>query len=480
MSSKQLHDEISSLRKPKWANLNALVQLASAALSRSNCISISLLGRGSYNFVYKLVFKDGSDVAVSISKEREENFNVTAKLSEISTILYIQENQQHYHQIPVPKVYTWDLSFSNPIGAPYVFMDVVKGVSLNERRAPDGRKGLDSLYPSDQLKVVNTLAAIQASLSGPISFNQIGSICRTPEGRYFIGELVNLQARSFGGPFSAIADLWYSVLEREVKIALEEWHNLENDVIPDSYHNGTPQKFGELLQTLSALIPYFAPPAVYTSLALHHPDLALRNILFDENDLTKVTGVIDWGGAQILPLIFTAHFPDDLLSTGDEPCERPDFPDESWRTIPHDWTSLGDTSTWPQVFRSEDDPVDLPAIGATMIKRYYLRQYFGACFSKHMKELHGDTDLSHATVFKDAPYYLKFHEVIMSGSDGWFLHEQWIRETFSRLKVTGAPTGKLVVGPNIYRESVEELIIDLGFMEQESGNPDEQASMASE
>lgn len=33
--------------------------------------------------------------------------------------------------------------------------------------------------------------------------------------------------------------------------------------------------------------------------------------------------VIDWEGegAQILPLIFTAHFPDDVLSTGDDLCD---------------------------------------------------------------------------------------------------------------------------------------------------------------
>ncbi|KIJ44129.1 hypothetical protein M422DRAFT_779617 [Sphaerobolus stellatus SS14] len=386
--SAQLQEEISNLRKPKWVSLKALMELAPTALSWSNYISISLLGRGSCNFAYKLVFQDGLDVAVSISKEREENFNVTVKLSEMSTILYIQENQQHYHQIPVSKVYIWDLSFSNPIGAPYVFMDVVKGVPLNERRAPDGRKGLDSLCPSDQLKVVNTLAAIQASLSGPIHFNQFGSISRTAEGGYSV----------------------------------------------------------ELLQIISVLIPHFTPPEAYTSLVLHHLDLVFRNILFDEDDLTKITGVIDWGGAQHLLLIFTAHFPDDLLSTGREHCERPDYPDEYWQTVPHDWTSLGDTSPWPQAFRNPGDPVDLPAIGATMIKRYYLRQYFGACFSKHMKELHGDTDLHHTTVFKDATYYLKFHEVIMSGFDGWLSHEKWIRETFSRLKIIGSPAGKLLAG----------------------------------
>jgi len=279
--------------------------------------------------------------------------------------------------------------------------------------------------------------------------------------------LINIQNRIFGGPYRDISDLWYGVLEREVTKALKEWDNLVSDAIPDSYYNGTPQKFGELLQILSALIPYFTPPSSHLPLVLHHPDLALRNILFDEKDLTKPTAIIDWGGAQILPLFFTAHFPDDLMSTADVPFERQDNPlDEDWHTVPHDWTALGDTSSWPEAFRAENDPIDQVAIGSTMVRRYYLRQYFGACFSRQMDKLHGDMDLSHVSVFRNAPYYLKFHEVIIGGSDGWFRHEKWILETFRRLNILGPPAGKILVGPNVYTTSAEELTYELGFLEQ--------------
>lgn len=74
-----------------------------------------------------------------------------------------------------------------------------------------------------------------------------------------------------------------------------------------------------------------------------------------------------------------------------------------------------------------------------MVRRYYLRvrQHFPHVF-RDMHELY--RHLFRAT-FKDAPYYLKFHEGIMGGSVGWFHHENWIRE---------------------------ELIHDLDFMEQTS------------
>jgi hypothetical protein len=51
-------------------------------------------------------------------------------------------------------------------------------------------------------------------------------------------------------------------------------------------------------------------------------------MLFGEKDLTKPLAVIDWGGAQIVSLIFTAHFPED-------------HPNEDWETVPHGWTALG-------------------------------------------------------------------------------------------------------------------------------------------
>ena len=111
---------------------------------------MSLLGRGSYNFVYRLQFEDGSDVAASISKDDEKDFNPSAKLSEISTMRYVWESQELYPQIPVPKIHVWDLSFNNPIGAPYVLMEVSRGVSLS-LRADDGLKGLNSMTFADQL-----------------------------------------------------------------------------------------------------------------------------------------------------------------------------------------------------------------------------------------------------------------------------------------------------------------------------------------
>jgi hypothetical protein len=50
-----------------------------------------------------------------------------------------------------------------------------------------------------------------------------------------------------------------------------------------------------------------------------------------------------------------------------------------------------------------------------MVKRYYLRQCFSASSAKHMAEMHQDHNLARATLFADASYYLKVHEILTGG-----------------------------------------------------------------
>ena len=170
--------------------------------------------------------------------------------------------------------------------------------------------------------------------------------------------------------------------------------------------------------------------------------------------------------------MFTAVFPDDLSSDADDPFTRPDHHDEAWHTVPHDWTSIGDKSTWPQVFRGEGELVDLSVRARAMVRRYYLRQYFGACFAECLagnSDVDGlaDRELARGTLFLDAPYYLKFHEVICGGWTKWIEHQDWIKETYWRIRLVNPRDGMLIIGPNVYRGSVEPLCRDLGLLETE-------------
>ena len=80
------------------------------------------------------------------------------------------------YNIPIPQVYDWDLSFNNPVGAPYILREVVIGKNLAED---------DSFYrlsAQDQIKVIKALAVIQAELSKPSEFDKIGSLYHHNEG----------------------------------------------------------------------------------------------------------------------------------------------------------------------------------------------------------------------------------------------------------------------------------------------------------
>jgi hypothetical protein len=60
-----------------------------------------------------------------------------------------------------------------------------------------------------------------------------------------------------------------------------------------------------------------------------------------------------------------------------------------------------------------------PMIRASaMIKQYYLRQHFGACFAQENYDRYRDCNPSRAMLFAHAPYYPKFHEAIAYGYPG--------------------------------------------------------------
>ena len=110
-----------------------------------------------------------------------------------------------------------------------------------------------------------------------------------------------------------------------------------------------------------------------------------------------------------------------------------------------------------------------------MIKQYYLRQHFGACYAQENHDRYGDYNLGRAMLFAHAQYYLKFHEIMKHGWIAWVIHAKWIRETYWRINA-----GKqdlrgpaLIVGPNVYRSSMETSVFDLSIFEEQSSEIDQ-------
>ncbi|KAF9035259.1 hypothetical protein BJ165DRAFT_659923 [Panaeolus papilionaceus] len=365
-------------------------------------------------------------------------------------------------------------------------MDVAQGETLDklESDVDPTMRGFDALSTAEQIAVTKSLAKLKAALSKPVPFNKIGSLTfDNISGEIVVGPLTQLSLGKLrGGPFESVEALWRSYIEETMIMAMEKWpQRLKYDAVPVqtiALDRCSPQKFSEFAQIVSALVQQFKIPSAYRTLVLHHPDLAFRNIFFDKQSLStgeaKITGVIDWAGAKILPILLSAQFPEPLMTSCDYPYEA--IPGEYWFSVPHDWTCLGDTSKWPKKYSPGVVGCwDLTPSMTNAIRKFYLRGYFGTRYAEQL-DVMGDRNISHATIFSDAPFYLKFHEAISSGWRGWLLQEKWIRETYWRLKALPVRDDEsLVLGPNVYWSTFRPNVLDLRDFE-EVREPDDLAT----
>lgn len=486
------------------------------------CTSISELGWGTYNRVYRLSLSSGVQVAAVISKADEETFCIATRQSEIATMEFVRESGLYPH-VPVPRVHAWSAGFDETVGAAWMLMDVVEGVMVDEDMSgqPIGTGQLDMLPQERQLAIVKSLARLQVYLSTPLPFDKIGSIFFKQPTRpsahvskhrdtfavsdYKIGPSTHFSQRTsnngHSGPYSSITEMYRARLERQMSEAIELWSTSPTDALesPEScLIDLTPQTFSRTYNMLSALIPKFEIPPSKSALVLHHPDIALRNVFFDKASLEtgnpRITGVIDWAGSQVLPLMLASKYPSDLMSNKCTPFQAPNQHSDGgsdgprlepyWTTVPWDWTSIGRPEDWPRGF--DGKPMDHTPSLSAQVRRYYLRTYFGACYASQMHEIHGDMSLRRVGVFEEASYYLKFHEVMRAcvSSD----HLLWVEETYWRLRALessevgvdvkgsqGSRTeGKgdeprLITGPNAYRKIAPRPLNDLRQFNEEAG-----------
>ena len=193
-----------------------------------------------------------------------------------------------YPDIAVPDIYAYDLSFSNPVGAPYTLMQLLEGTTYRYVKSEYHLNTPDLLPHSDQLSMVKAFSKLQVQLCKPVPFNQIGSIFIDESGEFSIGPLFDFDGREYGGPFDSVEELWNAQLHRMI---------LENDCDFTEYLNpGALHEFARIYQKLAALIPYFIPPEPYLQPVLYHPDLAFHNVFFEPEGYSKTTGVVDWAG----------------------------------------------------------------------------------------------------------------------------------------------------------------------------------------
>ena len=185
--------------------------------------------------------------------------------------------------IPAPKVYDFDTTNRNEIGAPFICMSFLEGENLSSAWNDDDRK---SPLEDRRLNTLKSLAQATAQLA-PFRFNQIGSLMELGKEQFTVGpsyqfvpDREGIQIESFN-PYNSWRDF-----------VLEQFVPSEQLEANDPVAKGKMR----MMNTMLAFMPCFN--ATY-GFVLSLPDTDASNFIVDEEG--HLTGIFDWDGALIVP-----------------------------------------------------------------------------------------------------------------------------------------------------------------------------------
>ncbi|KAF8588661.1 hypothetical protein K439DRAFT_1613343 [Ramaria rubella] len=272
--------------------------------------------------------------------------------SEVATLEFLRTELG----IPVPRVLAWNSrANSDPVGAEYIIMECVPGVSLHSPWSQ--LAGGTEVFP-----LLHGLFAIESKLA-ECSFSQIGSLyfkedvsvelqqrplflhqgsdkdhSRTAE-KYRIGPLVDRQwwrgergsMALDRGPWPDIGSYLMAAAYSQ-KAWVKQYANLEMPFCRHNQHAALSDHIAAL-DVCASVAPLIVPPPDLCQPTLWHPDLSLSNIIVSPTGLAKIQGLIDWQGAWTGPYCMQATFPMAIAYEGGiiqipEGSDRPALPND--------------------------------------------------------------------------------------------------------------------------------------------------------
>ncbi|KAK4144484.1 kinase-like protein [Dichotomopilus funicola] len=239
-------------------------RLQDKAITDSNLTCIidpSAFAHGFNNVIFEVAFSDSvywiariQHVTIDASEAED---NTADLLSDITTMRVIKERTT----IPVPTVHAYDVSPSNEVGYPYVLMEALPGRILG---GPIAKQ-----VPLEHLpKVAKQLAGVLFQLHARLAFERLGRLWSGDDGN---------------GP----VEWFYAERQEDNRQALQS-HYQDKEWLAACW----------VLKT--AVSHIIIEPRLRGPFPLCHLDLHYGDILFDDD--YNLTGVIDWSGAQTVPL----------------------------------------------------------------------------------------------------------------------------------------------------------------------------------
>lgn len=279
-----LHERIQTLFSK--INLQQLEQAAFKARIRQDktadpgvtcAVNTSSFANGMVHIVLEISFSDGVYWVARIRHRQVHAKSAAILLSEIATMKTLKERTS----IPVPQVFAYELSSSNPVGYPYILMECLEGRELEGAIA--------SAVPPEFLpKVAKQMAEILFQLH-QLTFDRLGRLWCGADGKGPL-EIVALDSESPPSPKSSpqtSLEWFYKDRQRDNREALGD-------------HPDDPE-WRTACWVLKAAAPHFIiEDRVHGPFPLCHIDLHRGNLLFDDD--YNITGVIDWSNAQTVPM----------------------------------------------------------------------------------------------------------------------------------------------------------------------------------
>ncbi|KAJ5194458.1 hypothetical protein N7491_001796 [Penicillium cf. griseofulvum] len=211
---------------------------------------------------------------------------------------------QEHSDVPVPRVFAYDLDENNAVGAAFILIEVLPGsVAMDALGGYDVHRGV--IPRGHRQTFYRSVAKHHVQLTS-LRLPQIGTIVRNPKGGYECGPLPGI-----GGPFDTAA-AFFEAWADSVKFKLDK------ETITLMMQNGPARMPAE---QMIAIIENFPSQikAMATRLSLYnkgpfplaHVDFLHSNIMVD--DSFCVTGIIDWEDACTVPYELLT-FPDFLTA----------------------------------------------------------------------------------------------------------------------------------------------------------------------
>ncbi|RDB16570.1 Altered inheritance of mitochondria protein 9, mitochondrial [Hypsizygus marmoreus] len=307
-------------------DIEALKEAACRSAGARHCTSFTKIGEGSYNKIFLLELDNGVKITARIPSPVVGNLELSVA-SEVATMAYLRDS----HAANVPKVFSWSNTEANPVKWPYILMEYVPGIPLQQIWAKI--RGVPTAQALGRI-ITTTL------LTSRPAFSQIGSL-------YFKADVSpELQARPlFADPERNVVDAehfsqkyrigpitdrqWWRGARRHVDADRGPWPNTESYIVAAarleqqcisqgidmespyvrSRHEDIPE-IQKLLDRCIAAAPYLAPSDPRLSKpTLLHPDLSGSNIIIAAEDNIREQKIIDWQGTTVGPFFMECMVP---------------------------------------------------------------------------------------------------------------------------------------------------------------------------